>query len=427
MRNYDIVIVGGGTAGVVAAIQAARAGAASLLVEKEGVLGGTMIAAAVNAPASFMAWDRQVIAGIGWELVRRTLEETGHGVSEALVAKSPAGIRHVTIDRAVFAALADEAVLTAGATLLLHTMLASARLDGDAWRLELCTKTGLLPVEARVLIDCTGDANAVTLAGLEVERPAALQPGTLVMQFDGYDPAKLDFAAIQAAFDKEVAHGRLNRGDTGWHNGSVEPLLRWRGGNCVHVHGIDGRTSEGKTAAEVEARRVLLRLVRFFRAQPGLGDFHVTFFATECGIRETVTIRGRATITAADYESGRMWDDAICYSHYAIDMHEEHGLTYRALKPGTHPTLPYGALVPAGSRRLLAAGRCISGDREAYSAYRVAATCMAVGQAAGAAAALACRLNCDVADVPLGELRSLLAEHGAIVPGMHQLDGDLRH
>jgi NADPH-dependent 2,4-dienoyl-CoA reductase/sulfur reductase-like enzyme len=421
MKIYDVAIIGGGTAGVVAATQAARAGAAALLVEKEGVLGGTMVTAAVNAPASFVAWDRQVIAGIGWELVRRTLEETGHSVAEALVCKSSTGIRHVTIDRAVFAALADEAVLTAGATLLLHTMLASARLDGDAWRLELCTKTGLQPAAARVLIDCTGDANAVTLAGLEVDRSPALQPGTLVMRLGGYDPAKLDCAAIQAAFDAEVAHGRLKRSDTGWHNGRVEPLLRGRGGNCVHVHGIDGSTSEGKTAAEVEARRVMLRLMRFFRAQPGLGDFHVTFFAAECGIRETVAIRGRATITAADYESGRAWDDAVCYSHYAIDMHEEHGLTYRALKPGTHPTIPLGAMVPAGSRQLLAAGRCISGDRLAHSAYRVQATCMATGQAAGAAAALACRLGCDVADVPLGDLRSLLAQQGAIVPGVHPM------
>ena len=418
MDSFDIVIIGGGTAGPIAAIQAARAGARVLLVEKEGILGGTMITAGVNAPASFHSFDRQVIAGIGWDLVRRTLAETGQPYPAEW--RGNTGIIHVDIDRAVYAALADEAVVSSGAEVLFHTMLASARFASDRWQLQLCTKEGLRPVEATVLIDCTGDANAVTMAGLEVERPAVRQPGTLIMHFAGYDAEALDYDALQKAFDAAVAAGRMQPSDTGWFKSDVAFLLRHYGGNRVHVTGIDGSTSTGKTAAEIQARQVMLRIVRFCRAQPGLESFRIASFATECGIRETVVIRGKARITADDYLSGRLWDDAVCYCHYSIDIHEDAGLTYRPLERGVYPTIPLRAMIPAGSRQLIVAGRCISGDREAHSAYRVEAPCMAMGQAAGAAAALAVQGGCDVGDVPLDALRALLAGHDAIVPHVHE-------
>jgi hypothetical protein len=274
----------------------------------------------------------------------------------------------------------------------------------------------LLEVNARVLVDCTGDANLITLAGLEVERNDELQPATLVIRLDGYDPAALDIAAIQQEFNRAVEAGELLRSDAGWQHGDIGPLLRWRGGNCIHVTGVDGSTSEGRTIAEIESRKVLLRLLRFLRRQPGLANLRVAACAAETGIRETVTIRGRRKIAVADYESGRLWDDAVCYSFYPIDVHTAEGLVYRVLPEGIRPTIPFGALLPEKGHNVIVAGRCIAGDKEANSAYRVQSTCMATGQAAGAAAAIAARSGTDVADVPLGELRSLLRTHGAIVP-----------
>ena len=414
--TYDVVVLGGGTAGAIAAIQAGRAGARTLLAEKEGVLGGTMITAAVNAPASFHAWERQVIGGIGWELVCRTLEAAGSPAPDPAKASPQAGSYHIPIDRAIYAALADEAVAASGAELLLHTMLAAARYEDDAWTLALCCKEGLRDVRAKVLVDCTGDANAVTIAGFEVVRPDVLQPATLVIHAGGYDAEALDYGAIQAAFDEAVAAGEMKPSDPGWSKGDISFFLRSYGGNRVHVPGVDGRTSAGKTRAEIEGRRAMLRLVRFCRRQPGLEGFGITFFATECGIRETVVIKGLKTIAAADYEAGRVWEDSLCYSHYSIDIHRETDVFHRYLSRDRTPTIPLGAMVPAGSRGLLVAGRCISGDREAHSSYRVEATCMATGQAAGAAAALAARLGVDPADLPMRELRALLREHGAIVP-----------
>jgi hypothetical protein len=322
------------------------------------------------------------------------------------------------VNPAVYAAVADEIVLAAKVELALHTMPATVRADEPGWIVGLCGKEGLHDVRTRVVVDCTGDANVVRLAGLEVERNDELQPATLVLRFDGYDPATLDLPAIQGAFDRAVAAGELQRSDSGWQHGDISSLLRWRGGNCIHVVGLDASTSEGRTRAELEGRRVMLRLYRFLRRQPGLGGLQIAWCAPETGIRETVTIKGRRKITVADYESGRVWDDAVCFSFYPVDVHTAEGLVYRPLREGVVPTIPFGALLPERGRNIIVAGRCIAGDKEANSAYRVQSSCMAMGQAAGAAAALAVQRGVDVADVPLSDLRTLLRAHAAIVPDM---------
>jgi len=416
---YDVVVVGGGTAGVIAAVQAGRAGARTLLVEKNGMLGGTLTVGGINAPAHFFAWGRQVIAGIGWELVRRAIEVAGDPIPTADFTRDNERPHHLRVDRALYAALCDEAVLEAGVDLLFHAMVAEARHDGDAWSLVLCTKEGLQSTRARVLIDATGDANVVALAGHELVRPDTVQPGTLQLHCSGYDPEALDYAALEAAAARAVAAGELEGTDISWRGHGPEGFLRHRGGNANHVRAPGAESSAGRSAAEVEARRGLLRMYRFFRRQPGLEGFRIDWVCPEVGIRETVTIRGKATVTVAEYEAGRRYDDAVCYAYYNVDEHlnDGQGINYRTLKPGVVPTIPRGALLPAGSRYLMVAGRCVASDREANSALRVECPCMAMGQAAGALAALSARTRSDPEDVPLEDLYALLREHGAVLPG----------
>ena len=423
LQPYDVIVLGGGTAGVVAAIQAGRAGAKTLLVEKTGVLGGTMTNGGVNNPGLFFAGTRQVIAGIGWEVVTRCLAEAGQEVPDA--AKDPATPfwqRHVPVDRFLLPLLLDAMLAEGGVRILLHTMVAAvAPADGQSgWQVTLCTKSGLTTCTCAVLIDCTGDANGAALAGLPLDIPEEVQPATLSCHASGYDLSQLDIAAINRAFQTEVEAGRFRHTDVSFAGGAPD-VGRWlatRGENCNHLLGDNARDSEGKTRLELAARRQLLVLYRFLRRQPGLEQLRFEYVAPECGVRETVTIRGKARITLEDYMCGRVWDDAVCYACYPIDLHiaSGQGTDVRLLPAGIVPTVPRGALLPDGSRNFLVAGRCLASDRLANSALRVQATCMATGQAAGALAALAARAGVVPEAVSLDDFDALLRQNAAIVP-----------
>lgn len=422
-KQYDVVVVGGGTAGVIAAIQAGRAGAKTLLIEKTGMLGGTVTTGGVNFPGLFHAWGRQVIAGIGWELVTRCVEESGGTLPDFTdYDRHHHSVLQVRVNSFLYAAHCDEMLVEAGVDIRFHSMLAGLQQLGEdeGWRLILASKSGLDDLLAAVVIDATGDANAASIAGVRLNIPEETQPATLSCKASGYDCEDLDINAINQAMAAEVEAGRMSITDAGWNTvkPNVGQWLRSGGANASHVHHINARDSEGKTQLELEARKGLLRLYRFLRTQPGLENIVIDYVSPECGVRETATIVGKATVTADDYRSGRVWDDSVCYAFYPIDLHRStgDGLGKEPLAEGVVPTVPRGALLPAGSRNLLVAGRCISSDRLANSALRVEATCMATGQAAGAMAALSARTGVDPEELPMADVRALLREHGAIVP-----------
>lgn len=418
-ESFDIIVIGGGTAGVVAAIQAARAGAKTLLVEKTARLGGTMTSGGVGFPGLFHARGGQIIAGIGWELVVRCVAEAGGRLPEFQANPRRHWENQIRIDRALYAALCDEAVIDSGADLTLHAMLARAEPSADGWRVELCAKEGLIAVAGKILIDCTGDANAVSIAGGKALKREECQPGTLVFELSGYDPDALDMKAIDEAFRREVERGGAAAADAGWNpdKPNVSRMLRSRGGSFNHITGVNAADSAGRARLEIEARRSMLRLWRFLRSQPGLERVKIDCVAPECGARETAVIAGRKTVTVHDYISGRRFDDALCHSYYPIDLHRADGeIDMRRVESDAAPTVPLGAMLPEGLENIIVAGRCVSSDRLANSALRVQATCMAMGQAAAAASVIALRRGVALEDAPLEEVRALLEEHGAIVP-----------
>ena len=167
--------------------------------------------------------------------------------------------------------------------------------------------------------------------------------------------------------------------------------------------------------ANIAGRTGMLHLLRVLRTFPGLEGITVKSVQSEVAVRESWRIRGLYEITAEDYVTGRKFDDLVAFSFYPIDLHNASGVQPQQLDEGTFASVPLRALIPAGSKHLLVAGRCLSSDQLANSALRVQATCMATGQAAGAAAALAVQKNTTPAEVPLDELRNMLESHGAIL------------
>lgn len=423
MKNkYDVIVAGGGPAGISAAVQAARLGASTLLIEKTGQLGGTTTTGGVNFPGLFHAWTKPIVGGVAWELIERVTRETEAELPDFSQQKRhPHHTHHVLVDRFVYAMICDEFLLDSGAECLFHAMPIAVRENGASGKiLTVACKEGPQELEATVLIDGTGDANLVSLAGYPIRVSESLQPGTMVCKLGGYDFDSLNLDALRQRADEEVGAGRLKYTDLSWDStGFNSQIIKKSGRNANHIPGINARTSEGKTRMDLEGRRSLLRLYRFLRAEPGFENLTFEYMSPECGIRETVTIEGETEITADDYLSGRLWEDAVCYSFYPIDLHtpDGKGLSKHYLEPGIVPTIPRRAMLPKGSTNILVAGRSVSSDREANSAVRVQASCMSMGQAAGAIAALATQSGETVAQVSIDSVREALRKHGAVVPG----------
>lgn len=413
----DVLVIGGGSAGAIAAIQAGRLGAKTMLIEAGSQLGGTTTTGGVDFPGLFHAWGKQVIAGIGWELVKKTVELNNDELPDFTI---PTGTRHprhqVRINGQLYAALAEEACVQAGVQLRYYESPLTVEAAGDGWRVRLVGKGTMVDVTAKQIVDCTGGAAAVGLAGFTRMREETRQPGTLIYRVGGYDAASIDPNAMKALQEKHgaaVKSGVLRRTDI---NGSLTGWLAKGGESGNHIPGADGTTSESHTETNIAGRQALLRTLRFLQQEPALALMKIERLQPEAGIRETYRIVGETVITVEDYEGGRMFADAVSHSFYPIDLHFEGGVRPKHLKEGTVPTVPLGALIPKGSKNLLVAGRCVSSDRLANSALRVQASCMGMGQAAGATAALAARGETTPRQVPLAEIRAALAKHGAIVP-----------
>ncbi len=409
----DVVVVGGGTAGCFAAIAAAKAGAKTILVEKNGILGGTITAAAVNFPGLFFAWGKQIIAGPCWESILRAQSIGAAVIPE--ISRRPQAHWHEQILLNIFSytQILDELCLESGVELRLHTMAAAVEEKDEHILLTAAQKEGLVQIEAAVLIDATGDANVIRMAGYDCEKSDTLQPATLINNIGGYQVETIDREKIEKAVLEAYTNERLNPQDFQGKN-LYDLLLEGR--ISMHIECVDAETSAGRTRLEIEARATLMRIVSFLREIPGLENLRVISAAGECGVRETCRIIGEKTVTSEDYLAGKVYDDAVCYAFYPIDLHQPLGIKQIFLEEGVVPTIPYGALIPRGAKRLLAAGRCIASDSDANSAIRVQAPCMAVGQAAGTAAAIAARENASVGSVPYHELKAALQNIGAIIP-----------
>lgn len=413
--RYEVVVCGAGCAGFCAAVQAARAGLRTAVIEKQSIPGGIMTYSGNNHVAQFFAHGKQVIAGIGWEFIER-LNAGGY----APIPDMSPGRRHpeygIEVNIPAAAHLIDQMLLEAGVAVYYGQPVVEVETSGEApARVDsviIATKTGLRRVEGDLFIDCTGDADVCFFAGAQTEKGEQLQPGTVRYYFGAGALDEREAAAADALMAQAVSEGRLKEPDT--MGQSLAGLIARRGCNVNHISGFDGADSGQKTLADIEGRACVFRLMEA-AGIPGL----VENVAPETAVRETRRALGESRITVEDYVAARPYPDAVCSSFYPVDLHLD-GMKpiYQIhLEDGLVPQIPLSALVVKGFDNLFAAGRCASGDRLANSAYRVKASCMAMGQAAGAAAAVAVRENRSrTHGLSVESVRQLLEAGGAIVP-----------
>ena len=404
----DVIVVGGGTSGVFAAIAAARTGAKTILIEKNSILGGTITAASVNFPGLFFAWGKQIISGPCWEAIEKTIKLGGAEMPKISFKPQKHWQEQIKLNRFIYTAVLFEMCRESGVTLITNSMISAAEESSTGVILIITEKTGLIETNAKMVIDATGDANLVTIAGYETVKSSAQQPATLQNHISGYDFNKVDTIEIKERIKSAALPEHIN----------ADRLISYLRDHKIdmHIPCVDADTSEGKTKLEQKTYTSYIQVYNFLKSIKGLENLNVDFAAEETGVRETARIVGETTVTAEDYITGFMYPDSICYAFYPIDLHVLNGIEQKFHPENTVSKIPYRALIPKGSKYILCAGRCISSDSYANSAVRVQAVCMATGQAAGCAAALAACKGTASNGVSYDELCKSLKAINAIVP-----------
>lgn len=406
--SADVAVIGGGTAGVFAAISAAKTGAKTVLIEKNNILGGTVTVANVNYPGLFFAWGKPIIDGPCMEAVRRTIKAGGAVMPKISRKPEYHWQEQILLNRFIYTAVLFQMCDEAGVTILCSAMISDVAEEKDGLCLIVTDKSGLLQIKAKKAIDATGDANLCQIAGYAVEKSAEQQPATLQNHISGYDISAIPTEEIRNGFSRACLPDFVTADD----------LIRYLRIQKIdmHVASVDADTSEGKTALEKRAYYQTLKAYEYLRSMKGLEGLRIDFAAEETGVRETNRIVGEATVTEEDYIGGKFYPDSVCYAFYPIDRHVPDGIVQRFHEEDVTAKIPYRALIPKKSKHILCAGRCISSDIYANSAVRVEAVCMATAQAAGCAAALAAESGAEVKKVPYPSLCRALEAIGAIVP-----------
>ncbi|MCG6186850.1 FAD-dependent oxidoreductase [Maribellus maritimus] len=416
--NCDILVVGGGTAGTIAAIQAARCGAKTILIESGSQPGGTITTGGVTFPGLFHAWRKQIIGGIGWEIVSECVKMNGDQMPNFNVIINNTTVRHwrhqIAINSALYVLLAEEKCIDAGVDIRYYESPVAVEFKKNNWIVETAGKGSFSQIKCNQIIDCTGNALISSMAGCEVLREKETQPGSLLFALEGYDYSKLNLDKIPKRYHSLLRQNMLTNSEK---EGTPNNFPTTSPYNYVYVPEADSTSSVTHTDANIRGRKELLKVLRELKTFPGCENIRIASLKTETAVRETYRISGLYQITHDDYINGVDFEDAVSYSFYPVDLHREGKTIHQEyLENGAVGKIPLRALIPENSKNLVVAGRCVSSDRMANSALRVQASCMGMGQAAAVTAFLAHKMNVSPEDVPATVVRSELVKHGAIVP-----------
>lgn len=419
----DVLVVGGGSAGSAAAVAAARSGASTLLVESGGFLGGTG-ARVLDTFYGFYAPGaaERVVGGIGWEVCER-LFATGEAFERPNTYGAGTG---VTYEPEALKVVWDALVAASGARLLLHGLLSAVVAEDDrVVGAVVETRAGPRVAWAGTVVDASGDAEVAWRAGAALDRSLDArrrQPCTATFRLGGVDlTAAAGTAALHEAMDAAAREGYdLPRLEGSAHRTCLPGVVHT---NMTRVAGYDVTDPWELTAAEVEGRRQVGEYRRFLTDRvDGYRDAHLLTTSTRLGVRESRRLAGRHVLTRDDVLAGRDFDDAIARCGAPVEDHAAGSATHWAYVGSgtTEPTgqtygIPLASLLPRGIEGLVVAGRCLSATHDAHASVRSMGQCMAMGQAAGTAAALAAETGRPVGDVDVDTVRARLREGGALL------------
>ena len=419
----EILIVGGGAAGTLAAISAARRNREVLLLESKGCLGGSRTMMGVDTFNGFFSPGEkplQLVRGLGFEVVERLMRRGSAFVRENTFGSGPV----VTYDMEQLKIIYEEMVLEAGAKLLYYSFVPEVAIDGRSIRkIAICNKAGLNHVQAGVIIDATGDLDVAASAGEDYELAGKggnpVQSLTTVFYMANVDNAKA-FSLSQADRTRimQEAHnsGRYALTRIG---GSIHPTPYpgFVHANLTRVPNVDATDPTALTMAEIEGRKQAQEYVRFLKNEyPGFENAYLASTAPSIGIRETRRLKGEYVLSGDDVAKAAKYDDAIACCSAPIEDHKAgRDVGWRYLEAGAYYQIPYRSLLPRKTDNLLVAGRCLSATHEGQASARNSAQCMAMGEAVGTAAALALSSGVAPRNINKQELKRELLAQGVIL------------
>lgn len=415
--EYDVAVLGGGPAGVCAAIEAARMGARVLLVEAMGMLGGM---ATVGLVSPLMTvYDREgesiTVGGLYREIVERLAQRGGAILPENTDSPSlytsfiEKYHRHVTpLDSFQLQMLLDDMTEEAGVEVLLYTRFVDSICEnGRIGTVILSALEGLIAVSARVFIDCTGNADVAAVSGVETykgdEEHGIPQPGTLMFEVGGVDDEK---------------YNRYGQRPPRPVKAYLTPTKGRYNVNHYRVFGVDATNSKSMSEGHRSARRQVLDAIEVLKNEtPGFENAELLHVAPVLGVRESRHINGKYKITVDDVSSGTKFKDRIAVYGFGMDVHPRDASMSGNFKIEIAEKyyIPYRSMLPVGCDNLIVAGKTVSCESQAAGGLRCMPCAMAMGQAAGIAAFMAISSAVSVSEIDVEELQRSLVSKGAIL------------